>query len=199
MADDNQTVNLTGRLQPLIERFQHLDQTDFTSDTEAVQTRMALEKNNFFTVPILEGLLAQAKRARDEILITDIPLLLAEYGLSEAKLTDGTLVTKETFFETSQSGKDKALLARWLCEHGYEQIIKDTVAFEKGSFDEKVEAFLASGGYSYSKTSDVNGQSLKKTIREHLLAGGELPPDEAVKVTIFERGVVKAPKEKKGF
>jgi len=154
---------------------------------------------DYFNIPTLEAILSEAKRQRDEILATDIPCLLGEYGMASCTMLDGTTIGIDTFYETSQKDKDREALISWLEEHGYGSIVKDTLALDKGAFDEKLSAFLASGGYSYSRDSNVNGQTLKKTIKDHLLAGGEMPPEDALEVKQYNRAVVKAPKKQKGF
>lgn len=158
-----------------------------------------LSMHDLFTIPILEELLSVAKARVNKILADDIPCLLSEYGMSSCKMLDGTDVGIDTFYETSQKDKDPEMLASWLEQHGYAQIIKDTLALDKGAFDKRLEEFLNMSGYSYSRSSSINGQTLKKTIKEHLMSGGQMPPVEAVDVKQYNRAVVKMPKVAKGF
>lgn len=192
-------ANITNRMAPLIERHRELETVEFMDEHVRDEAIFTIKELGLFSIPMLTDILKEAKRERDEIVNTDIPLLLAEYGLSLAVLDDGTKVTKDTFWEVSQKDKDKDVLAAWLKSHGYQSIIKDTLEFEKGTDLSDLVAFLEAEGLSYERASEVHSATLKKVIREHVEAGGELPPEDAVKVSIFERGVVSFPKLKKGF
>lgn len=192
-----ESIDVKARLTPIMDKLKKLesDQAGVSVD-EAKETLRSL---GAFSIPVLEELLSIAKSMKQEILTNDIPCLLAEYGLKTCETLDGTKIGIETFYETSQADKDKALLATWLSENGYSHIIKDTLALDKGSFDDRLRAFLAENGYSYSVDSAVNGATLKKTIKELIEAGHDRPPEQAVKVTMFNMAVVKPPKKEGSF
>jgi len=190
---------ITDRMHPLIEVYSDITDRKFNNDKAKDEAVMTVREMGFFSVQMLESLLAEAKSQANEILCNDIPLLLAEYGLSKATLSDGTEVGKELYTEVSQAGLDKELLASWLTEHGYASAIKDVLSFDKGAWQDEIGDFLREHGYSYSRDSSIHSQTLKKVIKDHVASGGELPPQEAVKVSMFERGVVKAPKLKRDF
>ena len=147
---------------------------------------------SFPPIAIREDLLKSYRAKREVIERTDIPCVLAEYGLKSAEMDDGTNVGLATFYETRQG--DKNLFAEWLIAHGYGDIIKDTLAFGKGEVDEDLLAYLSERAYSFSRDSSINSQTAKKVIKDHLAGGGDLPPREAVEVTIFECAVIKRPK-----
>ena len=194
-----QNQNMTARMAPLVEIYNELTENKFNNDDAKYAAITTMKDMGFFSVPMLETLLSEAKYESNEILCNDIPLLLAEYGLSKATLEDGTEVGKELYTEVSQAGLDKELLASWLTEHGYASAIKDVLSFDKGAWQDEIGDFLKEHGYSYSRDSSIHSQTLKKVIKDHVASGGELPPQEAVKVSMFERGVVKAPKLKRDF
>jgi len=194
-----QNQNMTARMAPLVEIYNELTENKFNNDDAKYAAITTMKDMGFFSVPMLETLLSEAKYESSEILCNDIPLLLAEYGLSKATLSDGTEVGKELYTEVSQAGLDKELLASWLTEHGYASAIKDVLSFDKGAWQDEIGDFLREHGYSYSRDSSIHSQTLKKVIKDHVASGGELPPQEAVKVSMFERGVVKAPKLKRDF
>jgi len=182
------------RLEPLTSRYNHLTQ-DLPADIESLQRN--LDTSNLFTIPVLEALLDAAKEEAKRIVSTDIICLMAEYGISDATLEDGTTIKKTVYMETKQT--DKMKVAAWLEANGYGSIIKDTIAFPKGVYDERLERYLAENGYDYSRDSNINGQSLKKVVRDHVDAGGNLPPEDAIEVRMYEEAVVKPPKAAKGF
>ena len=192
-------MNITNRLTPLIERYNELAREEFRDNTTMDAAARTVEDMGFFSIPMLEDLLSEAKRKANQILCNDVPLLLSEYGLSEAVLTDGTEVGKELYTEISQAGLDKELLAQWMASNGYAAAIKDTLSFDKGAFKDEIEQFLKKKGYSYTRDSVVHSQTLKKVIKDHIAAGGEMPPEQAVKVSMFERATIKPPKIGKTF
>lgn len=192
-------MNITNRLTPLIERYNELAREEFRDDTMMDVAARTVEDMGFFSIPMLEDLLSEAKRRANAILIDDVPALLAEYGLSEAVLTDGTEVGKELFTEVSQAGSDKNVLMDWLDSNGYSSTVKDTLSFDKGTFKDEIEKFLQKKGYSYVRDSSIHSQTLKKVIKDHIAAGGAMPPENAVKVSMFERAVIKAPKKGRDF
>jgi len=147
----------------------------------------------------LEEALAAAKRERDRILNDDIVCLLAEYGLSSCELIDGSNVGTEVVYETSQKDKDAALLASWLNSNGYSDAMKDILTLGKGEYDEDLESFLSENGYSFTRDSSIHSQTLKKILKDHIVAGKEPPPKEAVELKVFTRGFVKPPKKGKEF
>ena len=66
----------------------------------------------------------------------------------------------------------------WLEEHGYSDLIKDTLDFPKGEFNSEVENTLAQLGVSYSKKSGIHPQSLKKIMSDRLKSGEDLPDED---------------------
>lgn len=189
-------TDITRRMVPVIE---HLEALNAPAPEDMDAFIDAIKHIGIFTISALEEALSAAKRERDKILNDDIVCLLAEYGMTSCVMSDGTSIGTEVVYETSQKDKDAALLAQWLEEHGYGGVIKDTVALAKGEYDEELEHFLVENGYTFTRDSSVNGQTLKKTLKDHVLAGGDPPPEEAVSLKMFTRGVVKAGKKDKEF
>jgi hypothetical protein len=146
----------------------------------------------FPSIETLEEVCKFYRDRRDTIERTDIPCTLAEYGVKRVTMEDGTEVSLGTFYETKQGDKEE--LASWVEGNGYADIIKDTLAFGKGEVDPELLSFLTDKKYSFSRDSSINSQTLKKIIKDHVAAGGELPPSTALSVTIFESAVVKRPK-----
>lgn len=190
------TKTLESRLKPLMQVLSDLETVDFNSEEELQEAKVLMSKSDMFSIPKLERLLSLAVQAKEEIFRTDIPALLSELGLSEAKMEDGTTVSKETVYTVKQL--DKAKVASWLIDNGYGSSIKDNLAFERGQYTDAIDEFLRGSGASFSRSQDVHAQTLKKVVKEHLESGLQEPPHDAIDVSIFERGVVKAPK-KKGF
>jgi len=190
-------LDIRKRIEPLVER---LDRLMAPVERESVDILLhMLMSDEMASIPLLEEALATLKAQREAILADDIPCLLAEYGMSEAVMLDGTKIGTEMYYSTSTADRDKALLASWLGENGYGDVIKDTIELGKGEFDERISTFLQSNGYTYKKDSSVHPQTLKSVIRKHIEAGGDMPPTEAIEVKMYQRARIVPPKEPKAF
>jgi len=192
-------ADITKRMVPVIERLDSLTKAPDNLSEVIDLTAQNLRYTGDFSIPLLEELLSIAKRERDQILNDDIVCLLAEYGISSCVMQDGTAIGTEVVYETSQKDKDAELLASWLEAQGYGGVIKDTIALAKGEYDHDLEQFLIDNGYTFTRDSSVHSQTLKKTLKDHILAGKEPPPPEAVELKMFTRGVVKPGKKDKEF
>ena len=143
-------------------------------------------------IAMLEELLSFYKEARNYIVRSDLPLALAEAGLTSANTDDGISVTIDTIYETKQL--DKVKVASWLEESGYSDIIKDTLLLPKGAFTPELESTLAEMGVDYSRDSTINGMQLKSVVKKHIEEGGANPPADAMALSIFVQAKIKAPK-----
>ena len=95
---------------------------------------------------------------------------------------------------TSVSSKvlNADLAFKWLENHQYGDLIKDTLDFPKGELTTDVESKLEEMGLSYTKKSGIHPQTLKKIISDRLKDGEELPDEEeGFKVGYFDECVVK--------
>lgn len=153
--------------------------------------RTAEELGPVVSLEFLEAVVSYIKRQRDSLVNGTIPKLLEDQGLTSIVTRDGTTVKIETSWNTTTNGCDKSLLAEWLESNGLGDLIKDSLEFGKGQINESVVAELRERGLEFSRKSDVNAMSLKAALKKHMEAGGDLPPEEAVKVSIFNRAVIK--------
>ena len=148
------------------------------------------------SLEMLDEIVKFYKREYDTIINDDIPTTLAEYGLKKVVIDggefDGAIIQPELFYETKTI--DKSAMIAWLEHIGASDIVKDAVMLGKGGFTPELEAFLKERGYAYSMDEKVEGQTLKKTIRDWLESGGEAPPSEAVQVSVYNRAKITYPK-----
>lgn len=190
-------------IQSYIDRLELLED-EFTPDNPSgIQNQFNALKDLLgpnASIPMLEAIVSEYKKNRDYILEVSIPDYLSELGMSEFTLVDsGIKVSKERFYETKTI--DAAKVEEWLKKIHHEDIIKDTVTFGKGEFDSDIETYLEENGYSYTKEPGINGQSLKKVIRDYNEAPHSdaekfiPPPYDGVKVRIFTKAVIKRPKD----
>ena len=131
----------------------------------------------------IEEQLKKKKDERDHISSKVIPELLAEQGLSEIKLADGSKVSvKKEFRCTLPKDPDRRLAAyKWLRDQGLGDIIKNNVSvtFGKGE-DNKAKQLLdlaVANGYEPSQKSDVAWNTLTALYEERVKAGLDMPSD----------------------
>lgn len=88
---------------------------------------------------------------------------------------------------------DPQLGFKWLEDHQYGDLIKDTLEFPKGEFSSEAEKALEEMGLSYTQKRGVSTQSLKKIISDRLKAGEELPyeEDDGIKIGYYDECVVR--------
>jgi len=131
----------------------------------------------------IEEQLKKKKDERDHISSKVIPELLAEQGLSEIKLADGSKVSvKQEFRATLPKDEVKRDAAyQWLRDQGLGDIIKNNVSvtFGKGE-DNKAQSLIdlaVANGYEPSQKSDVAWNTLTALYEERVKAGLDMPSD----------------------
>ena len=131
----------------------------------------------------LEQQLKDKKAEADDISSRVIPELLAEQGLSEIKLADGSKVSvKKEFRCTLPKDEVKREQAyEWLRNEKLGDIIKNNifVTFGKGE-DDKAKQLLdlaVGNGYEPSQREKVEPMTLKALYRERVESGLDMPSD----------------------
>jgi uncharacterized protein YdaT len=131
----------------------------------------------------LEEQLKKKKEEADDIGSRVIPELLAEQGLSELKLQDGSKVSvRKEFRCTLPKDLDKRDAAyKWLRDQGLGDIIKNNVSvtFGKGE-DDKAKQLLdlaVENGFQPSQKSDVAWNTLTALFQERVESGLDMPSD----------------------
>ncbi len=134
-------------------------------------------------IALLEERLKDKKQDADHISSKIIPELLAEQGLSEIKLADGSKVSvKKEFRATLPKDEVKRDAAyQWLRDQGLGDIIKNNVSvtFGKGE-DDKAKSLIdlaVANGYEPSQKSDVAWNTLTALYEERVKAGLDMPSD----------------------
>ena len=140
-------------------------------------------KNKEDEIAQIEEQLKTKKAEADDIGSRVIPELLAEQGLSEIKLADGSKVAvKKEFRCTLPKDLDKRNAAyKWLRDQGLGDIIKNNVfvTFGKGE-DDKAQQLLnlaAENGFEPEQKSDVAWATLTALFRERIESGLDMPSD----------------------
>ena len=161
------------------------DSKDFLDTVEV--TTIAQEcvnlKNIEDDIASIEEQLKKKKQEADHISSKVIPELLAEQGLSEIKLADGSKVSvKQEFRATLPKDEVRRDAAyQWLRDQGLGDIIKNNVSvtFGKGE-DNKAKQLLdlaVANGYEPNQKSDVAWNTLTALYEERVKAGLDMPSD----------------------
>lgn len=127
----------------------------------------------------LEEMAAKAKQELLKLTDEDLPAVMQEIGLRSFKLDDGSTVEIKPLYGGHIKADNKPAAFDWLRDHGYGDIIKNTVtvAFGAGD-DEKANQFVLDvlhQGLQPEQKTDVNAQTLKAWVKERVEAGQEFP------------------------
>ena len=141
------------------------------------------------SIPVLEEVLKHYKAEEKAILTGDLLEWMRENDLEKFENED-----VKVYIDTYVSAKvdDPNAAFRWLEDHQYGDLIKDTLDFPKGEFTVEAESLLEELGVSYTKKSGIHPQSLKKIMADRLRAGESLPDEDAgFKLSFYDECKVK--------
>jgi hypothetical protein len=128
----------------------------------------------------LETQLKEAQEKLRAVQEHDLPDALAEAGVSEIRLADGSRVKAEPFVKAHISKARQEEAHQWLIDNGYGDIIKREVscAFGKGDTNyEKVVKAIAAIGLNPELKEGVHHMTLKAFAKEQMEAGTDIPVD----------------------
>tara|TARA_R100000951_G_scaffold115653_1_gene124444 strand:+ start:3007 stop:3531 length:525 start_codon:yes stop_codon:yes gene_type:complete len=158
--------------------------------SELASYQLILEKK----IKDKEQELSTLKDQHKQVSQTDLPEALAETGLSEIKLLDGSKISVNQFYNASIP-KDKVEQAfTWLRDNGHEDLIKNTITCDFGRGEDGnakvLKETLTGSGVSYTDKTAVHPQTLKAFVREQVESGQNLPLD-LLGVYIGQKSVIK--------
>ena len=145
----------------------------------------------------VEEQLTEYKKELLKLTDEDLPAMLQELGLSSFSLDDGSTVEVKPTYGASIKVDNRPAAFEWLREHGYDDIIKNTVAcsFGRGE-DDRASAFAAFAereGYFAEQKTEVHPQTLRAFVKERVEAGDEFPM-ELFGAYVGQRAVIKRSK-----
>jgi len=142
----------------------------------------------------LEAELADTKQRLNTVQLEDLPELLRELGITEAKLPDGTKITLKEDVKAALTEKTRAAGVAWLEEHGFSSLVKYKVALECSDHEEAArQATLLGLKESEAVVKTVHPQTLRAFVREQLAAGTSIPLD-AFNVHPYEKAEIRSKK-----
>lgn len=144
--------------------------------------------------------LAELQSKHDKIMKDQIPGIMAELGLAEFKMTDGSVISVKEDVKCGITEEHKPAAWLWLEENDFDGIIKTKVGVEFGkgemeSAEKAIEA-LQAAGFAASMDRAVHPSTLKSFVKEQLEAGTNLPL-ATFGVWPFKMAKIKAPAVKK--
>ncbi len=160
---------------------------DFTKDRYFHQIVNSLPE--YPPIKLLEDVLSFYKNKRHMLVTKDIPSVMQQMGINKATTVDGLSVKVDQ--EVSVKEVNKIKLMDWATKNGYEDLIKTSLKFGKGEFNQDIETYLEEQGVSYEKDSGIHPQSLKKIIKDRIEAQEELPSQDLIEVKTFNIAKIK--------
>ena len=134
----------------------------------------------------LEDSLKEKKEAARKLSEEDIPLFLAEKGLSSITLDNGTEVKISEEIRPGVKVADRPFCYAWLRDNGYGDIIKNNVSVSFGMGEDaqaiKLKAAIEDLGMAGTEKEDVHYQTMKAFVTEQHKKGVSLPDEFGVYV-----------------
>jgi len=146
----------------------------------------------------LEAELKEEKKALIKLTDEEMPAMLAEIGLSSFALDDGSTVDIKQTYGASILVDNRPQAYEWLRDHGYDDIIKNTVACQFGRGEDDLAsafaAFAQKQGYVPEQKTEIHPQTLRAFVKERVENGDEFPM-ELFGAWVGQRAVIKRGKK----
>ena len=110
-----------------------------------------------------------------------LPEAMAESGMKKFVMADGSLIDVKPFYGASISKARQAEAFKWLRDHGFDDIIKNTVSVRFGRKEDELAArmiqLLRQQGFMPEQTEKVEPQTLKAWVKERVEKGQPVDSD----------------------
>ena len=160
------------------------DQTKMLGKTENIQSLAdQVEKLNTLDqqVVLLEKDLKQKKKDFEYLSGEVIPTMMAEMGLSQLKLMDGSLIDVKPNYSANITIANRDAAFNWLRTNGLGDIIKNEISVSFGRNEDNKAAdyvaLAAERGYQPTQKLKVEPMTLKALVRERIESGKEMPTE----------------------
>ena len=160
------------------------DQEKMLGKTENIQSLAdQVEKLNILDqqVVLLEKDLKQKKKNFEHLSGEVIPTMMAEMGLSQLKLMDGSSVDVKPNYSANITIANRDAAFNWLRNNGLGDIIKNEILVSFGRNEDNKAADYAAlaqeRGFQPTQKLKVEPMTLKALVRERIEAGKELPTE----------------------
>jgi len=167
-----------------------LDQQGLTS--VAALARQIRDKED--RIKSLEETLKDEKKSLLKLTDEDMPAMLAEIGISSFSLDDGSQVEVKQTYGASILVDNRPQAFEWLRDHGYDDIIKNTVLCQFGRGEDDLAsafaAFAQQQGYVPEQKTEIHPQTLRAFVKERVEEGEDFPM-ELFGAWVGQRAVIK--------
>jgi hypothetical protein len=151
-------------------------------DQSGTQTVASIAREIRGTEELIAKIEDNLKKAKEKLLkLTDqeMPALMAEMGISSLTLEDGAVVKVTQTYGASILVDNRPKAYDWLREHGYDDIIKNTVMCQFGrGEDDRAKGFAefaAENGFAPEQKTEIHSQTLRAFVKERIEKGDEFP------------------------
>ena len=142
----------------------------------------------------LEEVLKTTKAKLLKLTDEDLPALMEEMGISSLTLDDGSVVKVTRTYGGSILVENRPKAYEWLREHGYDDIIKNTVMCQFGrGEDDRAKGFAefaAEKGFAPEQKTEIHSQTLRAFVKERIEKGDAFPM-ELFGAYIGQRAIIK--------
>jgi hypothetical protein len=132
-------------------------------------------------VVLLEKDLKQKKKDFEYLSGEVIPTMMAEMGLSQLKLMDGSLIDVKPNYSANITIANRDAAFNWLRTNGLGDIIKNEISVSFGRNEDNKAADYAAlaseRGYQPTQKLKVEPMTLKALVRERIESGKEMPTE----------------------
>lgn len=126
---------------------------------------------------VLKGIKEQFRKLTEE----SIPEALTELGMKGFVMDDGSQVTVKPFYSASIPEARRAEAYQWLRDHGFDDIIKNTVSVRFGRGEDELCArlinLLGTQGFPAEQAEKIEPATLKAWAKEQVERGNAVPAD----------------------
>lgn len=151
----------------------------------------SLEKEIEDSEETLKGLKDKYRKITEEA----IPEALAEMGMSSFRMEDGSSIDVKPFYSASITEARRAEAFQWLRDHGFDDIIKNTVSVRFGRGEDelcnRLLSTLGQQGFPVEQSEKVEASTLKAWVKERVVRGEEFPM-ELFGAYIGKKAVIKS-------
>jgi len=160
--DQENVLQKTVNIQSLADQVERL---------ESLQTRLELQEDN------IKNTKKELERISGEI----IPTMMAEMGLAELKLQDGSHLKVSTSYKATITEANREAAFNWLRNNGLGDIIKNEILVSFGRNEDNKAADYAAlaqeRGFQPTQKLTVAPMTLKALVRERIEAGKDMPTE----------------------
>jgi len=150
---------------------------DITGMAGLARRAKQLEKE----VEEIESVVKERKDQLRKLLEETIPEALAGMGMKSFKMSDGSSIDVKPFYSASISEARRGEAYQWLRDHGFDDIIKNTVSVRFGRGEDelcgRLLGILDEKGFPANQSEKIEPMTLKAWVKEQVERGNEFPSD----------------------